>query len=170
MRRPPASLTLHVPLARLRERAGVRAFAALSFLLSTGAFAQAVDPAPDDPSLLWTLVRVLVVLSLVVGLVYLTLNVGLRRLLGVPLGGQLGKLVTVLDRTQLDAKHYLLVIKAGNEFLLVSSGEGGVNLITKLDPTEVEKIQAEKPVGGMPMSPFLMKLLSRKGGPPPPTA
>lgn len=124
----------------------------------------------DTGSLAFTLVKTLVVLGLVVGLAYLTLNLGLRRLMGVNAPGRrLGSHVSVLDRFPLDAKHVLVVVRAGQEVLLLGTGEGHVSLITKLDPVEVNKLQAEH-AAAPGLSPFLQKLLTRKGGPPPPTA
>src|SRR5207302_791190 len=94
----------------------------------------------EGPSLFWTLLRTLVVLGVVVGLVYLTLNVGLRRLMGIRGMGVRTPFVSVLERIQLDSKRTVFVIKAGAEYLLVGAGEGSMSLLTKLDPAEVAKV------------------------------
>ncbi len=130
------------------------------------------DPAfegPDEMSLGWTLVRTLVVLGLVVGLAWLTLNVGLRRLMGLqgPAPGR--ALVSVLERVPLDQKRSLFVVRAAGEVLLIGGGDSALALIAKLDAAEVERIRsAATPTNPIQLSPFLQKLLGRKDAPPPP--
>jgi flagellar biogenesis protein FliO len=85
------------------------------------------------------------------------------------MGQRLVGMVTVLERFPLGPKQSLLVVKAGQEVLLLGLGEGQVSLLTKLDPKEVERLVAER-ASAPSLSPFLQKLLSRRGGPPPPTA
>lgn len=111
------------------------------------------------------LVRTFVVLAVVILSIYLTLNFGLRRLMGLkgPVGS--GGLVTVLERVALDQRRSLFVVKAGGEYLLVGGGEGALNLLCKLTPEEVERAQRERSAQAMTMSPFLQKLLSRRGPP-----
>jgi flagellar protein FliO/FliZ len=120
----------------------------------------------------WALIRTVVVLGLVVGLVYLTLNYGLRRMMGLQIGSA-GRqpLVSVVERIPLDPKRSMFVLKAAGEYLLVGGGEGALTLISKLDPAEVARIEGERPVPtSTGISPFLQKLLSRRGGSPPPSA
>ena len=63
------------------------------------------------------------------------------------------------------------MLRAAGEYLLVGGAEAGIRLITKLDTQEVERLRAGVRVQTAPgISPFLQKLLSRKGGPPPPSA
>ena len=131
------------------------------------------EPPPgvgDDLDLGWTLARTMLVLAMVIGLAWLTLNVGLRRLLGIkPIVGT--NLVTVLERVPLDQKRSLFVVEAAGEILLVGGGEGALALISKLDRAEVEKLRAtraeQQPIQ---LSPFLQKLLGRKDSAPPPPA
>ncbi len=124
-------------------------------------------PFDEEPeSLAGTLLRTLLVLGMVLGLVYVSLNYGLRKLMGVratPLGGGARGLVTVVERIPVDPRRSLFVVRAAGEYLLVGGAEGGMNLISKLNPEEVQKLLAEqqKPQSAS-ASPFLMKLLSRK--------
>lgn len=123
------------------------------------------DYAREDVSLGWTLFRTVVLLGLVVSLIYLTLNVGLRRLLGIASVAGGAKLITVLERVPLDQKRALFVVRAGNEVLLIGGGDAGLALLSKLDAAEVERLRAPPP-GGPEVSPFVARLLGKKGPPP----
>ena len=122
--------------------------------------------AAEEFSLGWTLLRTMIVLAMVVALAYLTLNVGLRRLLGIraPIGTSV---VTVLERVTLDQKRSLFVVEAGGEVLLIGGGDSALTLITKLDRTEVDKLRSAAPSSPVQLSPFLRKLLGRKTVPAP---
>ena len=61
------------------------------------------------------------VLGIVVALAYLTLNVGLRKLLGIRTTGGARGLVEVLERVPLDQKRVLFVVRAGDELLAASA-------------------------------------------------
>jgi flagellar protein FliO/FliZ len=131
----------------------------------------ATEAVPEEPeSMGWTLVRTLLLLAAVVASIYLTLNVGLRRLMGlqgVPMGR--ASVISVLERLPLDQRRTLFVLKAADEYLLVGGGEGGLQLLSKLDTAAVERIRAERPQApAIPLSPFLQKLLSRRTGSTPP--
>ena len=117
--------------------------------------------AAEDFSIGWTLVRTMIVLAMVVALAYLTLNVGLRRLLGIraPVGTPV---VTVLERVALDQKRSLFVVEAGGEVLLIGGGDAALSLITKLDRAEVDKLRSSPGTTSVQLSPFLRKLLGRK--------
>lgn len=121
------------------------------------------DALKDDPdgSIGMALLRTFVVLGVVIMLVWLSLNFGLRRLAGLkgPMGGP--SVVTVLERIPLDQKRALFVVKAAGEYLLLGSGEGNLSLVSKLDAAEVEKL-LQRPQGGPMLSPFLARLLSKK--------
>jgi flagellar biogenesis protein FliO len=115
----------------------------------------------------WTLVRTMVVLGMVVALVYLTLNVGLRKLLGIrPTAGT--SVVTVLERVPLDQRRSLFVVEAAGEVLLIGGSDNSLVLLSRLDRAEVDRIRAAR-ASGQPvqLSPFLQKLLGRKDAPPP---
>jgi flagellar protein FliO/FliZ len=126
--------------------------------------------AAEEFSLGWTLVRTMVVLAMVVALAYLTLNVGLRRLLGIraPVGTSV---VTVLERVSLDQKRSLFVVEAAGEVLLIGGADSALTLITKLDRAQIDKLRTTPPASPLQLSPFLKKLLGRKDeAPPPPPA
>ncbi len=128
------------------------------------------DLAAEELNLGWTLARTMIVLVLVIGLAWLTLNVGLRRLMGIrPVVGT--AMVTVLERVTLDQKRALFVVEAAGEVLLVGGGDGALTLIAKLDRAEVDRLRAQS-AAPQPaqLSPFLQKLLGRKDAPPPPPA
>jgi flagellar protein FliO/FliZ len=61
------------------------------------------------------------------------------------------------------------VVQVAEEYLLLGGGEGSLNLIAKLDKETVEKIKSQKATG-QAISPFLQKLLTRRGGGTPPNA
>lgn len=125
----------------------------------------AMDDADGDgepESLAGALVQTFIVLGLVVALIYVSLNYGLRRLMGVrgmPSGRS--SLVQVVERIPLDPKRSLFVLKAAGEYLLVGGSDTGLQLISKLDPAEVTRVMDEKRSSGSAASPFLQKLLSR---------
>ncbi|RKH60369.1 flagellar biosynthetic protein FliO [Corallococcus aberystwythensis] len=130
------------------------------------------EAAEAQESLAWVVVRTVALLGAVLAAIYLTLNVGLRRLMGLQ-GVPVGKasVVSVMERIPLDQRRTLFVLKAADEYLLVGGGEGGVQLVSKLDRDAVERIRAARPPSSpVSLSPFLQKLLSRRTGgttPPP---
>ena len=130
--------------------------------------AEPPDPVPvDDLNLGWTLVRTFVVLGIVIMAIYVTLNFGLRRLMGITSVPRGQNVVQVVERIPLDQKRAMFVVKAAGEYLLIGGGDGALQLIAKLDPTEVEKLQQQRPPN-ISLSPFLQKLLKRRDVPAPP--
>jgi len=127
-------------------------------------------PEFDDLNLGWVLLRTMLVLAMVITLAWLTLSVGLRRLLGIrPVAGT--NVVTVLERVPLDQKRALFVVEAAGEVLLIGGADASLNLISKLDRAEVEKMKAARPPSQpIQLSPLLQKLLGRKDSAPPPPA
>lgn len=121
----------------------------------------------EELSMGWTLVRTLLVLGIVVMSIYVSLNFGLRRLMGIkaPMGAR-GAVVEVLERVALDQRRSLFVIKAANEYLLVGGADTSVQLVAKLDAAEVEKARVAAPAAPLTMSPLLKKLLGRRPGDP----
>lgn len=120
-------------------------------------------PAPEVPGegTGYLLFKTLVVLGLVVAIIYLTLNVGARKLLR--LGPQAGALVKVLDRVALEPKKSVLVVQVAGEFMLLGSSEGSLSFLTKLDGPAVERALAER-LQQAPQVGFLERLntLARK--------
>jgi flagellar protein FliO/FliZ len=121
------------------------------------------DLGQEGASLAGALIRLLVVLGLVVGLAYLTLNVGLRRFLGIGPHGQKG-FVQVVERVPLDQKRVLYVVRAGDEVLLIGASDVSVSLVSKLDPRVLDQLPE---TGATAMSPFLQKLLRKNDASPP---
>ncbi len=125
------------------------------------------DASSAELSLGWTLLRTFTVLGIVVALAYLVLNVGLRKLMGIE-GVVAGKsIVRVLERTPLDQKRTLFVVKAANEVFLLGGSESNLQLLSKLDAAEVEQLRAAQAseTSALPakLSPFLKRLLKKKG-------
>lgn len=131
-----------------------------------------VDPppelGPEEFSVGWTLFRTVLVLALVISLIYLTLNVGLRRLLGIRPQVYGRSVVTVLERVPLDQKRSLFVVRVAGEVLLLGGAEANLALITKLDAAEVDRQRAQASPPAIQLSPVLQKLLGRKEAPPSP--
>lgn len=127
-----------------------------------------VEPVPaEELSLGWTLIRTFVVLGIVVLCAYITLNFGLRRLMGIAAVPRSQGVVQLVERIPLDQKRAMFVIKAAGEYLLIGGGEGTLSLIAKLDPQEVERLQQQRPPS-LSLSPLLQKLLKRRDVPAPP--
>ncbi|HEX8818430.1 MAG TPA: flagellar biosynthetic protein FliO [Archangium sp.] len=118
----------------------------------------------EPESLSWMLLRTLLVFGAVLASIYLTLNVGLRKLMGlqgVPVGRP--SVVSVVERVPLDQRRSLFVLKAADEYLLVGGAENGLQLLSKLDTAAVERIRSERPqTSVIHLSPFLQKLLARR--------
>lgn len=129
------------------------------------------EAADTSGSVGWQLVKMMASLGVVLLTIYVVLNYGLRRLMGLPSGVlRRSSVVTVLERIPLDQKKAMFVLKAGGEYLLVGGSDSGLSLICKLDAAEVERIEREKATTVPTLSPFLQKLMSRRGGSPPPSA
>jgi flagellar protein FliO/FliZ len=123
----------------------------------------AQPPPGEDPSLGWTLIRTIVVLGLVVMLAYVSLNWGMRKMLGIRMPAAGGGLISIIERVPLDQRRSMFVVKAAGEYLLIGGAEQSLNLISKLDPAEVEKLQAAQRAAqpALTLSPFLQKLLGK---------
>jgi flagellar protein FliO/FliZ len=130
--------------------------------------AEPTTPVPvEELNLGWTLIRTFVVLGLVIMAIYVTLNFGLRRLMGISAIPRGQAVVQVVERIPLDQKRAMFVVKAAGEYLLIGGGDGALQLITKLDSAEVERLQQQRPPA-IALSPFLQKLLKRRDAPAPP--
>ncbi len=79
-------------------------------------------------------VRVVVSLGVVLGLFWLAARAGSRRFSG---GSR--TLVRVRGRQPLSRTASLAVVEIGSRVLVVGVGDGGVRLLTELDPTEIEE-------------------------------
>ena len=89
----------------------------------------------DSEERSWTaqLVRTILSLLLVIGLIYLIFKVVVPRFLGVSLPARSGKSVRVVERTQLDARHAIVLLEIDNkQRFLVATGEHGVQMLADL--------------------------------------
>jgi len=127
------------------------------------------ERGPDEESPILRVFWMFAAMAFVIGAIYITLNFGLRKLMGARAVGA-ASLVQVMERIPLDQKKSLYVLRAAGEYLLVGGADGGLGLICKLDSQEVERLERESRVQAQGLSPFLQKLLSRRGGSPPPSA
>jgi flagellar biogenesis protein FliO len=128
----------------------------------------ALTPAADEGlGMAGLLARTLVTLGIVILIIYLVLNVGLRRLMGIQsMPGAGGGLVKVLERQGLEPKRSVYVVEAAGEFFLVGSADGGLTLLSKLDPEAVRRLQSERSQRGS-LVPFLDRLKAKRSGQPP---
>jgi flagellar protein FliO/FliZ len=90
------------------------------------------SPSLGMGDLLGQLVKMILMLGVVVGLAYLTLNKGLGKLVERQ---NLGKRVKVVERVALDAKRSLFLVDLDGKQMLLGAGEGGVVFIRDVDPT-----------------------------------
>ena len=114
-----------------------------------------IDELGPPESAGYLLFKTLVVLGVVVAFIYLTLNVGARKLL--KLNAPANAIVKVVDRVPLDPKKSLYVLHVAGEFMLVGAAEQGLSFLSKLDGEAVQKLLAER-VRARPPSRFLEKL------------
>jgi flagellar protein FliO/FliZ len=122
----------------------------------------------EPESLGGTLFTTVLSLGAIVVLIYLTLNVGLRRVIaarGLPFARS--GLVKVIERVMLDPKRALFVVEAAGEYLLVGGADQGLSLIARLNADEVARVLHLRESQSAQPSLFLQKLLSRKGDAPP---
>ena len=75
------------------------------------------------------------------------------------LGG--GGRVEVLDRTNLDRDRAILLVRAGERYLLLGSAPGGLTLLAELTQEEGENWNPPPPSGGTEKPPEFLALLRR---------
>ncbi len=91
------------------------------------------------------LLRVVVSLAVVLGLFWVVARLGSRKL-----GGRDRGLVRVRSRQSLSRGSSLAVVEVGSRVLVVGVSDGGVRLLTELDPVEgVETAPAAQPAGAV---------------------
>ena len=84
----------------------------------------------NPPSLAAALAQTLVTLAAVCALAWWVLRWAARRGVGRSPAG----IVTVLDRVALDPRRTLFVVRVGGKALLLGGGDGGLSVLTELDP------------------------------------
>jgi flagellar protein FliO/FliZ len=82
-------------------------------------------------------IRVVLSLAVVLGLFWMVARTGSRKL-----GGRDRKLVTVRSRQALSRGSSLAVVEVGSRVLVVGVSDGGIRLLTELDPQELEGREA----------------------------
>lgn len=132
-----------------------------SFFTSTG------EPppfplTPTAPELdVWGYLGQLLVVTVALALLaYWSLKLAKDRYPGLAIGLPSGKLVKVMDRTVVDARHSFMVVNVGQRYWLVASTENHVAPIAELDPEDVAQDSPEVP-GGNPFG----RLVNRKDVP-----
>ena len=85
----------------------------------------------------YLLFKTLVLLGVVVAVIYLTLNVGARKLM--KLTPDKGALVRIVERVAVEPKKSLYVVEVAGGYLLVGSSESGFSSLGTLDATAVRK-------------------------------
>jgi flagellar protein FliO/FliZ len=126
----------------------------LIFLRSSGLVALLSLAQGDAPQfetgggLLWMLLQTFFVLVFVCALAFVVIRL-LPRQAGL---GATGSMLRIVDRVPLDQRRSLYVVKVAGRWLLVGSSEGGVQLISELDPEiaeqEAERAARERPTLG----------------------
>ena len=96
----------------------------------------ATEQFQSGSSLVWMFVETILALGFVCLLAYVVLRVVLPRL-NVGTAGK--TMVNVIDRTPLDQRRSLFVVEVTGRWLLIGSSEGGVQLISELDPEKAEQ-------------------------------
>jgi flagellar protein FliO/FliZ len=84
----------------------------------------------NPPSLAAALAQTLVTLAAVCALAWWVLRWAARRGVGRSPAG----VVTVLDRVALDPRRTLFVVRVGGKVLLLGGGDGGLSVLTEIDP------------------------------------
>jgi len=102
------------------------------------------------------------VLALVLAVIYLTLNYGLRKLMRLGATGQ--DTLRLCARLPIEPKKSVVLIEAADEFFLLGVGEREVTLLTRLDAERARQALARKPAAPAPARPFWERL---KVKPPP---
>jgi flagellar protein FliO/FliZ len=128
------------------------------------------EPEMGAGSLVGALFKMVLVLALVLALVWVTLNWGLRKLMRLSPVRQ--AVVKVHERIPLDAKKIVYLVEAGDEYLLLGAGEREVTLLTRLDAERTRALLAKKaertalaPVKGKPFWERLLVKPPPKPGP-----
>lgn len=106
------------------------------------------DPTPFDSardlgglSFFSLFVQTMLALALVCGLAYFLFRWVAPRLQQAT--GGAGRMIRVVDRVSLDARKSLVVVEVAGRWLLVSSSEAGVHLISELDAATAQEAADE---------------------------
>jgi flagellar protein FliO/FliZ len=89
---------------------------------------------------LWMLAQTIFALALVCGLAYLIFRVILPRF---TTNYGLNNMVRVVDRVGLEARKSLYVIEVAGKWMLISSSESGITLVSELDAAKAKQAEEE---------------------------
>jgi flagellar protein FliO/FliZ len=115
-------------------------------LLAVGPGDASPLPSVDLPSYGGLLLKTILALVIVIGLAWVLLRWGLKRLL--PGTGRSAGEIRVLDRQSLDGRRSVVLVEAYGRYLLLGVGDGSVTLLAELDPetvAEAERQRASRP-------------------------
>jgi flagellar protein FliO/FliZ len=99
-----------------------------------------MDP-PPSPSLGAALAQTLITLGAVCALAWWVLRWAARRGVGRSPAG----IISVVDRVALDPRRSLFVVRVGAKVLLLGGSDGGLSLLSELDPATVPEVPSPEP-------------------------
>lgn len=111
--------------------------------------------------------QMVLVLGGVVALAYLILAKLLPKVMRIEAPLAPRRLLTVIDRLPLDQRRSILVLKMAGQYFLIGAGDGGIELLSRLDAAEVEQALASgEPLARPPLLDALWKKKPPKEGAP----
>lgn len=111
--------------------------------------------------------QMVLVLGGVVALAYLILAKLLPKVMRIEAPVAPRRLLTVIHRLPLDQRRSVLVLKMASQYFLIGAGDGGIELLSRLDAAEVERALASgEPLARPPLLDALWKKKPPKEGAP----
>ncbi|MBK6689912.1 MAG: FliO/MopB family protein [Deltaproteobacteria bacterium] len=111
--------------------------------------------------------QMVMVLAGVVALAYLILAKLLPKVMRIEAPIAPRRLLTVIDRLPLDQRRSIMVLKMAGQYFLIGAGDGGIELLSRLDAAEVERALASgEPTSRPPLLDALWKKKPPKEGAP----
>lgn len=156
--------SLHLATWLLLGRFTAAAPGATEFLgEALDALATPAHAAPQGSTVflfLGTLFKLVVVLALIVGTIWI-----LRKVFGAGvLAGPAGGPIRVLATRHLDARHAVWILEVGERLLVVGTGGGGMTALASIEsPVERAAIRDRLTAGGEPFGSYLSAWASRMG-------
>jgi flagellar biosynthetic protein FliO len=89
----------------------------------------------------WMILQTVIALSVVCCLIYLTFRVILPKLSEI---NYTKGAIRIIERTAIDARKSLLIVEVGGRWMLLSTSENNINLISEL--SEKEALEIEKKI------------------------
>lgn len=152
---PPPATTTTTSEAERRQRSIIEAYERAE------AETRAPQSAPEDSHGFGVaFLQMLLVLGGVVAMAYLLLAKFLPKLMRIEPPTAPRRLLTVVDRLPLDQRRSIMVLKMAGQYFLIGAGEGGIELLSRLDAAEVERALAQSEAN--PRAPLLDSLFGKK--------